>query len=105
MPNIHGIVKKSKLLNNSQDFDISHLYIKTYKKNNQSIIKPQGKYVVIYHKGSFDETYKSYEKLLTFIKINNLEIKGDSYEETVLDIKTEKEDVFLDKISIYIDEI
>ncbi|WP_297488933.1 MerR family transcriptional regulator [uncultured Cetobacterium sp.] len=98
--NIHAIVKKENILNNN--FEISYLYINHLKKSKNSIEKPKGKYAVIYHQGSFEDTFKSYSKLLAFIKKENYEIKSDSYEETVLDFKTENTNNFLIKISINI---
>ncbi len=63
---VHAIVTKEDMSNNN--FNISYLYITGTKKNRKSILKPEGNYAVIYHKGSFEDTYKSYDKLLNFIK-------------------------------------
>lgn len=102
MPNIHGLVKKAALKDLNESFDIDALYIKNESMNKESVIKPKGRYAVIYHQGTFDETYKSYKKLLSFIKDEGYQIQGDSYEETLLDIKTENNDIFLIKLSIFI---
>lgn len=98
---INAIVKKENLLKGI--FNISYLYISDTKKDKNSIIKPEGNYAVIYHQGSFEDTYKSYEKLFKFIKSQNYKIKGDSYEENLLDFKTENSNNFLIKISILIE--
>lgn len=48
-------------------------------------LKPKGKYVVAYHKGSFEEVSQTYERMLEFIKENQLQIAGYAYEELLLD--------------------
>lgn len=41
---------------------------------------PAGKYACIYHRGPYEETYKSYTKLIKFIEENELEVVGDAIE-------------------------
>ncbi len=97
---VHGLVERENL--KKHDFKITYFYISGDKKDRNVIEKPAGKYAVIYHQGSYDDLYKSYEKLLSFIKENNYEIKGNSYEENFLDFKTENVNNFLVKVSIFI---
>jgi DNA-binding transcriptional MerR regulator len=42
-------------------------------------IKPQGKYAVIYHKGSYDTIVASHEKLRRFINERGMKITGNAY--------------------------
>lgn len=46
---------------------------------------PRGKYACIYHQGSYEETFKSYKKLIQFIEENEFEIIGDSIEIPLID--------------------
>ncbi|GAA0125502.1 MerR family transcriptional regulator [Clostridium sp. CTA-19] len=104
---IGAIVRKSDVEN--EKFNIlSKLFIKLDNKinNNKLFVKPRGEYVCINHKGDYESTYKSYEKILKFIKENNYKIIGDSYENTLLDffaLKNEKE--YLTEIMIRVIKI
>lgn len=83
---IGGILSKEKLFEKDYD-NYSFLYTKIVDEpgNIPLYIKPKGLYVIAYHKGSYKKIYKTYEKVLTFINDNQLKIKGNSYEEYVLD--------------------
>ena len=48
-------------------------------------MKPKGLYLIAYHRGSYDTTYKTYDRMIEFAKQNNLEFSGYSYEEFILD--------------------
>ena len=41
--------------------------------------------MIAYHRGSYDTTYKTYDRMIEFAKQNNLEFSGYSYEEFILD--------------------
>lgn len=83
---IGGILSKEKLLQGDYE-NYSFLYTKIVDDpgNIPVYIKPKGLYVIAYHKGSYKKIFKTYEKILNFIEANQLKIKGDSYEEYVLD--------------------
>ncbi len=69
-------------------------------------IKKEGLYACIIHKGSYEKTYESYEKLLQYIHDSGYEIEGGSYENTLLDffaVKSEGE--YLTEISIPIKKV
>ncbi|NEU04473.1 MerR family transcriptional regulator [Clostridium senegalense] len=104
---IGAIVRKSDVENKKFN-TLSKLFIKLDNKinNNKLFIKPSVKYVCINHKGDYESTYKSYEKILKFVKENNYKIIGDSYENTLLDffaLKNEKE--YLTEIMIRVEKI
>ncbi|WP_010293372.1 MerR family transcriptional regulator [Clostridium senegalense] len=104
---IGAIVRKSDVENKKFN-TLSKLFIKLDNKinNNKLFIKPSGKYVCINHKGDYESTYKSYEKILKFVKENNYKIIGDSYENTLLDffaLKNEEE--YLTEIMIRVKKI
>ena len=48
-------------------------------------MKPKGLYLIAYHRGSYDTTYQTYDRMIEFAKQNNLEFSGYSYEEFILD--------------------
>ncbi len=69
-------------------------------------IKKEGLYACIIHKGSYEKTYESYEKLLQYINDYGYEIEGGSYENTLLDFFALKnEDEYLTEISIPIKKL
>lgn len=47
--------------------------------------KSEGLYVYIYHFGSYEQIEKTYQKLINFIELNNFEIVGNSYEDSIFD--------------------
>lgn len=73
-------ISKKNLLN--QVFDIpKKLY---YKDPLAKDRKPAGLYVIGYDRGHYGESAPLYKKLFNYIKEHNLEIRGDSYEEHLL---------------------
>ncbi|MEG0297467.1 MAG: MerR family transcriptional regulator [Clostridium sp.] len=73
-------------------------------ESDKLIIKEEGLYACINHKGSYETTYKSYKILVDFIKENNYVIVGSSYEMSLLDyfsIKSEEE--YITEIAIPIE--
>lgn len=76
------------------DFDIS-----TYPKNYQVI--QDGSFLVVYHKGNYIETYKSYELLFDYAQKNNLILDDYAYEESLIDEVSEAHiDNYVTQISV-----
>lgn len=99
------IISKESLLKN-EFTKLNYIFSKTTNKinNPESFIKPKGLYVIAYHKGDYNTTYKTYKKMMKFIKDNNLIIKGNSYEETILDyFSYSNPSEYITKISIEVD--
>lgn len=91
-----GAIVSNKNIKNKNFNMLSKLFIKIDNEinNNKLFIKPAGNYVCINHKGEYESTYKSYNKMLKFIREHNYDIVGDAYENTLLDffaIRDEKE--------------
>lgn len=63
------------------------VYILIEDKLKSSNIKklPAGKYACIYHKGAYRETYRTYKKLLKYLKDHHYEIIGDAIEIGLID--------------------
>lgn len=66
--------------------------------------KPAGKYAVLYHRGSYKTLVVAYKKMKDYIEKNDLEIKGDLYEQDQLYLfsKSNPND-YLMKISIAVE--
>lgn len=99
---ICAMVKKEDL-NKNHFNNLSTIYFKVHNKINDEklFVKPKGIYACINHKGSYETTYKSYKKLLEFIKSNHYEVVGNAYENGVLEcFSCSAEDEFLTQIAI-----
>ncbi|MEK3886449.1 MerR family transcriptional regulator [Bacillus sp. FSL K6-3431] len=83
---IGALLSKEKMIQGDYE-NYSFLYTKIIDNPEGTIItiKPKGLYVIAYHIGSYKKVAHTYEKILTFIDENNLEIKSGAYEEYVLD--------------------
>lgn len=98
-----GAMVSKESIKNKKYTKISKLFLKNeFKLEDCDIhIKKEGLYACIVHKGSYEKTYESYEKLLKYISGCGYEIEGGSYENTLLDffaVKSEQE--YLTEISI-----
>lgn len=72
------IIRKESLQDNTPLLPLRY-YFKV--ESNETSYKPEGDYAVIYGRCAYSESDHLYEKLLSFIKENNLTICGDAYEE------------------------
>ncbi|WP_196591931.1 MerR family transcriptional regulator [Pectinatus frisingensis] len=67
-------------------------------------LKPAGNYLCTYHYGPYDTLDGTYDKLLTYIKSNQLMILGDFYENYIINnLSTEDETSYITEISVAID--
>ena len=78
-------------------FDVSkEKYIEFYLLLDKPIkdvtlkIRPAGKYLCIYHHGSFEHISKSYEEIIKYARIHNISLSGIFYEDMLLDTLTSK---------------
>lgn len=80
----------------------SHYFtaIKNKKKSKHLFIRPAGTYLVIYHKGDWDDLPKIYYEILNYADKNNLELIGYSYEEGLNDLTIQDMKDYITKISI-----
>lgn len=100
-----GAMISQESIENKKYTKISKLVLKSDRKLEgcDIHIKKEGLYGCIIHKGSYETTYESYEKLLQYINECGYEIEGGSYENTLLDffaVKSEEE--YLTEVSIKI---
>ena len=77
-----GSIKSKYDLENKNYYDYSHYYTRVNKNcgSNNIIIKPKGTYLVGYLKGYYDKAPILYERLLKYIKENNIKTIGDFHE-------------------------
>ena len=104
---IDVIISKNNLLEKKFNH-ISYFYTQVNKRNGdkREYIRPRGLYATIIHKGNYEDTYISYNKLIEYIKNNGYEIVGNAYEECLLDFFTqENEENYLTRISIQVSKL
>ena len=75
--------------------------IEATERGERIVPKPAGLYAVAHGHGGYWQTDGIYERLTAFIEENGLDIRGDSYEEMLLDeISTRDPEAYLCEISI-----
>ena len=85
----------------------SYLFSKTGKKKTDPSVsvKPKGVYAVAYHHGSYETRYKTYDKLLKFLKKKHLSMGEFAYEEYLLDeIAVKKSTDYITQITVPVEE-
>ena len=82
-----GVMIDLERLKNKQYLDYTHFYsrIEDTTKAQTVFLKPKGLYLVAYHRGNYETTYETYERMIEFAEKNQLEFCGYSYEEFILD--------------------
>lgn len=96
------IINKENLLLGNTD-RIEHIAFFVENKKYSNAVIPSGKYVIAHCNGEFDEIRKTYDKMLKYIKENDLKIIGNAYEEVLLDeVSTKKRKLQILKIKIQI---
>lgn len=63
---------------------------KTHLKNTR--IKKAGNYLVAYHQGMYEELYQTYQKMLEYASVHNLQLGQFAYEEYVISDLAQKEE-------------
>lgn len=62
-----------------------YYYTQLDNKEHNNYIKEEGIYLIAYHKGGYYTVEKTYEKILKYIRDNNLTVKSYFYEDVLLD--------------------
>ena len=82
--------------------------IYTIALNNKSVsnsfIKPKGRYLCGYQKGTWDKLPEMYQKILDYSKKHDLKLTGDPYEVGLNDFVISNPDDYITKIMIKIEE-
>ncbi len=103
-----GSIKSKEYLEKENYYDYTYYYTKVNKICNceNLVIKPKGTYLVGYFKGYYDKAPILYEKLLKYVKENNLIIVGSSYEDVLIDeVAVKNTDDYVLKVSIQINNV
>lgn len=99
------MIEKNMLLDGEYD-GVTCFYAKANKYSENYIIKPNGLYATTFHKGDYETTHLTYERLTEYIRLNGFKIVGNAYEDTILDNCTQKdEEEYLTKISIQVEKV
>lgn len=81
---VGALIDRSQILN--QDYEnYTFLYIEAHNENVSIFSRPSGLYLTGYHLGSEDTIGETYMKLMNYMSEHNLYIKGNAYEEYILD--------------------
>lgn len=91
------------------DFEnYTYLYTRMEQQAPQIVcyVKPKGLYVVAYHKGSEEFIHQTFEKVLDFIRSNDLVLTNYTYEEYVLDeISVSGSEDYVTEIMMHVERI
>lgn len=90
------------LSNNFKIYDGLFTYLGSFKDISNVMVKPQGKYVCGYLKGSWDKIPEFYEKILNYARENNLELEGYAYEKSLNEFVVKNHDEYITQIMIKI---
>ncbi|WP_097026873.1 MerR family transcriptional regulator [Clostridium peptidivorans] len=86
----------------------SYFFTKTSNKNilPSIAVKLKGMYAVAYHHGSYETTYKTYNKLLEFLEKKHLRVNGFTYEEYLIDeVAARNENDYITQITVAVEEM
>lgn len=100
-----GTLNTKENLESGNFFNYVYYYTKVnnISSTRDIIIKPKGTYLVGYLKGYYDKAPLIYEKLMKYIKGNNLTIIGYSYEDVLVDeVSVKNTNEYVLKVSIQI---
>ena len=104
---IGAIVSKEQVEEGDYE-NYSFLYIKTEESSEQIsyYVKPKGLYVVAYHKGSEELIHQTFEKMISFIRNNHLQLTNYTYEEYILDeISVSDSDEYITEIMMHVERL
>ena len=82
-----GCMQSKEAIENNIYTDYSYFYTRVKKKpkNIPIFIKEAGSYVVAYHKGGYYTIGETYDKVLKYLKDNNISSEGYFFEDALLD--------------------
>ena len=104
---IGGIIKKEDILKGKFN-NIKGIYIMVDSNiiADDIQVKPTGIFACINHKGGYDTTYISYNKLINFIEKKGYEIIGDAYENELIGyLSSKSQEEYLIELSIQVQKI
>ena len=99
-----SFINWNKILDNNYSYDGVFTCIKSKDNSSNIFIKEKGKYLCAYRKGSWKQLPLFYNKIIEFIKINNIKLIGYAYEFGLNDFVTSSADELITKITIKVKE-
>lgn len=100
-----GFISLDKVLQNN--FDIyDGIFSPALNNHSRSdfIIRPKGRYLCGYQKGTWDKLPQIYKKMITYTKENHIELTGYAYEMGMNEIALTQEEDYITQIIIKIKE-
>lgn len=88
--------------NNFEEYDGLFTPILNNKIYKDILIRPKGKYLCGYIKGTWDKIPKMYTKMINFAKVHHLELTGYAYERGINDFVINNENDYITQIMIKI---
>lgn len=102
---IGGIIAIEKVIdNNFEVYDGIYTPALGNASSKNTIIKPKGKYLCGFHKGTWDKLPSMYQKMLSFAESNHLKLTGYAYEIGMNEFVISKQEDYITKIMIKIDK-
>ncbi len=87
-----GTMLSRENIKNKSYYCDSYFFVKTTDRRLSNAIKPKGLYAVAYHHGSYDTIGRTYDKLINYSNKNHFHLGDFSYEESLLDIISMKDE-------------
>jgi len=103
---IIGFIKSKATIESGRfdDADSCFCEVDSDFKGEMLYIKPKGRYVALYHQGSYATLSQTYEKLLDYVRKENLTVAGNAYDyELVGYLSIKDKEKFLIKVVIEIE--
>lgn len=99
---VYGAMIHSEELYRGEFENYAALYIKTENgdKNKNARIKPAGRYLRAFHKGSWNGLPGKYKEILEYAKRHNIRLTGYSYETGLNDMLARSEEDYITQIEI-----
>ncbi|MEK4851964.1 MerR family transcriptional regulator [Paenibacillus sp. FSL H7-0756] len=99
-----AIICKEDLLRRDGDI-ISYMYSYMTTQHHEQEYMPEGYYLVSYTRADYEDTEKIYPQIFDYIEQNHYVIKGDAYEEFLLDeIVMKHPEDYLVRVMVHIEE-
>ncbi len=102
---IGSFISLDKVINNTfETYDGIYTYTLRRISGSKPLIKPKGKYICGYQKGTWDKAPAMYKKMLNYAEKNNLKLTGYAYEIGLNEFVISSPEEYITKFMIKIDE-
>lgn len=102
---IGSFISLDKVMNKTfENYDGIYTYTSGKASGSNAFIRPAGKYLCGYQKGTWDKAPAMYEKLINYARQNNLKLTGYAYEIGLNEFAISSPEEYVTKFMIKIDE-